>query len=230
MPLWQKPPTQCLYGTGDSSETTVRIPINARDFDRRKNGGVVGIFEKLWHFSENELKLDLFFLVLSGAGMMDIFEFAIQMECDGEQFYRDLASKTPHKGLQTILLLLAEDEKKHAGVIAAMQTEAPAMEPTAVLDNAKNVFVQMKAFGGRIDLSGDEPALYAEAMVLEQRSVSFYLDRADEVKQADQKALFQRLAEEEKKHYRLLEELAELVKKPKTWLENAEFSHLLDDY
>ncbi len=161
---------------------------------------------------------------------MDIFEFAMQMEREGEQFYLELASKTPHKGLETILLLLAEDEKKHTRVIAAMQDETPPMEPTAVLDKAKNVFAQMKAFGGRIDLAGDEPTLYAEAMVLEQRSVSFYLDRADEVKNDDQKTLFKRLAEEEKKHYRLLEELAEFVKKPKTWLENAEFSHLLDEY
>jgi rubrerythrin len=157
---------------------------------------------------------------------MDIFDFAIQMERDGEQFYRDAAARTPHKGLQTILILLAEDEKKHARVITDMHRETGDMEPTAVLDRAKNVFVQMKAFGGRIDLSGDEAALYSEAMVLEQRSIDFYLDRAEQVRSEDQKALFRRLADEEQQHYRLLQEMAELIKQPRTWLENARFSHL----
>lgn len=160
---------------------------------------------------------------------MDIFEFAIQMEHDGETFYRDIASKTPQKDLQAILLQLAEDEKKHARVIAEMQSETPDMEPTKVLDSAKNVFQQMKDFGGKIDLSGDEEALCREAMVLEERSVSLYLDRADQVKSPGQKELFKQLAQEERKHYRLLQDLADFVRRPKTWLENAEFCHNEDD-
>lgn len=156
---------------------------------------------------------------------MDIFEFAIQMERDGEAFYRDIAAKTPDKGLQTILLMLAEDEQKHARTIQDMQSQTPAMKATTVLDTAKNVFVQMKDFGGEIDLSGDEEKLYREAMVIEQRSISFYLDRADQVEKDEQKAVFQQLAEEEKKHYRLLQDMADFVKRPKNWLENAEFSH-----
>ena len=111
---------------------------------------------------------------------MDVFEFAIQMEHDGEQFYREIASATTIKGVQTILLMLADDEKKHAEFIAKMQSQTPDMPATAVLDTAKNVFQQMKDFGGKIDLSGDEEKLYRQAMVLEQRSISFYLDRADQ--------------------------------------------------
>ena len=94
------------------------------------------------------------------------------------------------------------------------------------LDTAKNVFQQMKDFGGEIDLSGDEEKLYREAMVLEQRSIGFYLDRADQSESAEQRSLFEQLAEEEKKHYRLLQNLAEFVRRPKVWLENAEFCHL----
>jgi rubrerythrin len=66
-------------------------------------------------------------------------------------------------------------------------------------------------------------------MVLEQRSISFYLDRAEQVEHTEQKALFLQLADEEKKHYRLLQDLADFVRRPKAWLENAEFC-LFEDY
>lgn len=155
---------------------------------------------------------------------MDIFEFAVQMENDGEQYYRQTAEKTADKGLQAILLMLAEDEQKHAEAIGRMQSETVSIQVTTVLDNAKNIFAQMKEFGGQMNLSGDEEQLYRQAMVLEQRSISFYMDRADEVENAEQKAIFERLAEEERKHYRLLQDIAEFVKRPKNWLENAEFS------
>ena len=160
---------------------------------------------------------------------MDIFAFAIQMERDGEQYYRDMASKAKHPGLKSILSVLADDEHKHAHIVSELQSAIPDMPATNVLDSAKNVFQQMKDFGGEIDLSGDQEQLYRDAMVLEERSISFYQDRADQVKQPEQKALFKRLAEEERKHYRLLQDLADFVRRPKNWLENAEFFHL-DDY
>ena len=39
---------------------------------------------------------------------MDILEFAVQVEHDGETYYRETAEKTSDKGLQAILLMLAE--------------------------------------------------------------------------------------------------------------------------
>ena len=160
---------------------------------------------------------------------MDIYDFAIQMEHDGEQFYRGTASKTAEKGLQNILTKLADDEKKHAEIIAGIQSQTPRMEATTVLDTARNVFQQMKDFGGEFDLSGDEEKTYRQAMVMEQRSIAFYLDRAEQVEHPEQKELFEQLAKEEKKHYRLLENMADFVARPKTYLADAEFSNL-DEY
>ncbi len=159
---------------------------------------------------------------------MDIFEFAIQMERDGRQYYLDLASKTSHSGLQTIFTMLADDELKHEQAIEQSRSGNCGMTETAVLESAKNVFQQAVEFGEKIDLSGDEEALYRHAMELEQKSISFYLDRVEAEEQPQQKQLFVVLAEEEKKHYRLLEGLVDFVNQPNTWLEDAEFTHLTD--
>jgi len=159
---------------------------------------------------------------------MDILEFAIKMEQDGERFYRDIVSKTSHKGIRAILTGLADDEKKHAEVVRKMQSQTPQMKPTTILDTAKNVFVQMKDFGGEFTISADEEQLYRQAMKIEDTSVAFYLDRMDQADRPDHKALFKQLAEEEKKHYRIVDYLADFVAAPKTWLADAEFERLGD--
>ena len=160
---------------------------------------------------------------------MDIFEFAIQMERDGQDFYHELASKTAHPGIKKILTMLAEDERKHQEAIEKARTTSCIMPETGVLDNAKNVFRQMQDFGGQLDLSGDEEALYRQAMELENKSIAFYRDKADQVGTPEQKALFLKLVEEEKKHFFLLDNLVNFVAAPKTWLSDAEFERL-DDY
>jgi rubrerythrin len=43
------------------------------------------------------------------------------------------------------------------------------------------------------------------------------------------KEIFLKLADEEKKHYFLLENIIDFVSRPQKWLENAEFYHL-DEY
>lgn len=159
---------------------------------------------------------------------MDIFAFAIQMEKDGEAFYREMATRVHEKGVKNILNMLADDEQKHARAVEQMRSCVGEMEQTEILDKAKNIFVQMKQFGGEFDFDHDHEALYRQAMEMEQKSIDFYLDRADQAKDVKQKVLFAKLAKEEKEHLRLLSGLADFVNRPKTWLENAEFNHLED--
>jgi rubrerythrin len=160
---------------------------------------------------------------------MDIYKFAIQMEKDGEGYYRQLASKAVHPGIQGVLNQLADDEVKHREAIEHIQEKTGVFAETTVLEVAKNVFQQIQDFGGKFDLTGDEEAAYRQAMELERKSISFYLDRIDQVENSAQKALFEKLAEEEKKHYHLMSNLVDFVASPKTWLEDARFSRL-DEY
>lgn len=160
---------------------------------------------------------------------MDIFEFAIQMERDGQQFYRELAAETSHNGIKGVLNKLASEELEHEHAIQRIRKGSGSIMESDILNKAKNVFQQMKDFGDQSDWSGDEESLYRQAMDLEQRSVSFYLDRAEQIENPEQKTLFKKLAEEEKKHYRLMSNLTDFVASPKTWLEDARFSRL-DEY
>jgi rubrerythrin len=157
---------------------------------------------------------------------MDIYGYAMQMEKDGENYYRQLAQQSENKGLKTILTMLADEEVKHYNAIEKMKAGEPQMAETTILADAKNVFVQLKEMGEKFDFNTEQVALYKKAQDIEKKSEDFYREKANDVEEEYQKNLFLKLAEEEKKHYFLLENIIQFVSRPETWLENAEFYHL----
>jgi rubrerythrin len=157
---------------------------------------------------------------------MNIFEYAMQMEKDGEDYYRQLAQQTNDKGIRTILTMLADEEVKHYNAIEKMKTEKPQLAETKILTDAKNVFIQIKESGGSFDFDISQTELYKKAQDIEKKNQDFYTEKADEVTEEYQKEVFLRFAEEERKHYLLLENIIEFVSRPEAWLENAEFCHL----
>jgi rubrerythrin len=157
---------------------------------------------------------------------MDIFEFAIKMEMDGQHYYENLAAQSRDASIKNVMKMLAEDEVKHRQAIEKIRLSTCGMAETKILERARNVFEQMREFGGIPELTGDEESLYRHAMDLENASHAFYLDRADQVARPEQRELFERLAEEEQKHYHLLQGLVDFVGRPKNWLEDAEYNSI----
>ena len=157
---------------------------------------------------------------------MDIFEYALQMEKDGENFYREIAENTDNKGLKTIVTMLANEEVKHYQAIERMKQDQYEMAETSILNNAKNIFVQMKEEAEEFDSDLEQTKLYRKAQEIEKQSQQFYQSKADQLDNENQKRLFEQLAKEEEKHYFLLENIIDLVSRPQQWLENAEWHHL----
>ena len=103
----------------------------------------------------------------------------------------------------------------------------PTMVQTTVLAEAKNVFAQMQ--GTSLDLGGLQVEVYRQAQEIERRSRVFYEEQADQVSTTSARAILLEIADEEQRHYFLLERIIEFVDRPETWIEDAEFNHL-DDY
>lgn len=156
----------------------------------------------------------------------NIFDYAMQMEQDGEQYYRRLVQQTDNKGLKTILTMLADDEVTHYQIIQDMKAKEPRLSETSILSDAKNIFIQMKESKEKVDLDVEQAEFYRKAQTIEQKSIDFYLENANKVDQEYQKQIFLKLAAEEKKHYFVLENIIEFISRPGAWLENAEFNHL----
>ncbi|BCR05140.1 ferritin [Desulfuromonas versatilis] len=159
---------------------------------------------------------------------MNVFDFAMKMETDAEAFYKQVAEKSKVQGIRKIFLDLAADEKKHFQMFQALkaQTQATAMEDSPALDNAKNVFAKLikeKASLGQIqgDLEGYRYALQTEA-----QGVKFYEDAAKREKNSEVKKLLLRIAEEEKKHFNIIQNVYDFVNAPNEFLAWGEFSNI----
>jgi rubrerythrin len=159
---------------------------------------------------------------------MNIYDFAMQIERDGEWFYRKLADGSSSQGIARILSGLADDERKHYHIVEEMaKGSRPDMAETTVLADAKNVFVQMQ--GTSFDLGGLQVDVYLQAQEIERQSREFYEEKADQVTEPGAKAILLQIADEERRHYVLLDRIIEFLDRPRTWLEDAEFTHL-DEY
>ena len=159
---------------------------------------------------------------------MNIYEFAMQMERDGERFYRNLADGSSSPGMSRILTSLADDEAKHYITVKEMAEDVePDMDKTTVLTDAKNVFAQMQ--GTSLDLGGLQVEVYRQAQEIERQSRKFYKEQADQATKASARTILLEIADEEQRHYFLLDRIVEFIDRPRTWIENAEFNHL-DEY
>ena len=165
---------------------------------------------------------------------MDIFEFAMQMEKDGENYYHELMNAATLPGLKKIFGFLAAEEAKHYAYVEKLQQKKGGTLNTApeVLENVKNIFLEMKE-GKQLPDTVTQQAknAYIKARDIEEKSRKFYLEKAEEVTDEEAKSLLLSLAKEEHNHYYIMENIIEFISRPEpgNWLENAEWHHL-DEY
>src|SRR5512137_1164119 len=55
---------------------------------------------------------------------MDVYDYAMQLEKDGESYYRDGAARSVNKGIRHILNMLADAEVKHYNILNQMREGA----------------------------------------------------------------------------------------------------------
>lgn len=158
---------------------------------------------------------------------MNVFDFAMKMELDGKQYYEKLVSETDERGLKNIFTRLAADEQKHFDTIKAIKNGTSwSMADTTVLDEAKNLFTELgkdKNIIGTLKRSLDG---YLHARRIEADSVRFYEEMANKETNPQTVKLLQRIAEEEKKHYNIMDNLYDFALAPQNFLAWAEFSNL----
>ncbi|MDO5674166.1 MAG: ferritin family protein [bacterium] len=162
---------------------------------------------------------------------MDIYEFAMQMEKEGEDYYRALAKDSASPGLVKIFTMLADEEVKHFKVIESLKRkdQSPLAAKTDILQQVKNVFMEMRDTREypRIDATKATQE-YSKACAIEKNSQAFYQEKAEQAEEGHIREIFQRLAKEEARHLAIMENIVEFVSRPEpgNWLENAEFHHL----
>ncbi|HOP07951.1 MAG TPA: ferritin family protein [candidate division Zixibacteria bacterium] len=161
---------------------------------------------------------------------MDAFEFAMQMELDGKAMYEEHAAKADIPGLKTILLDLAADEQKHYNIFKAMKegrsVEYEEAKATKIVDSVRNVFQTLKAQNKDFSFSDDVRTVWDKARDIEKKSEAFYRRKGNEAGDEKQKHIFNRIADEEHKHWQMIEHVIQFLDQPRSYLDDAEWNNL----
>ncbi len=161
---------------------------------------------------------------------MDIVEYALKMEKEGEAHYRTLSEQADNMGMKQIFDMLAKAEAEHYQTFLKLKENQPVpSRDDAILSRVKNIFEQIHDTEDWQNISGDQADAYRQARDVEKKSEEFYLEKAEELSDPVHKELCRAIAEEERKHYLVLDNILQLISHPDEWIENAEWRHL-DDF
>ena len=161
---------------------------------------------------------------------MDFIEFAVELEQKTVDVYRELADQCrANEGIKNILLRLVADHDKHAQTLEKLKTNVPVeMTKTEAFREARNVFEKMQRDKDVFSCDIDQLQLYKEARDLVHKKQVFFEEMIGRMDSEESKRLLMQLAEEEKKQVTVLDNIIEMVNRPNSWIENAEFHHLND--
>ncbi|MDF2500248.1 MAG: nuclease superfamily protein [Anaerosporomusa subterranea] len=161
---------------------------------------------------------------------MNIFDYALKMELDGEAFYRNLAATVNDADLKTVLEALGDDEQRHYKIIQLAQRQTfQYIESDPSLHKLKNVFANQKFVGDKqafiAKLKDEQIDVYRAALVKERESVEVYKKLKEGSRQQAEKTICEKLLHEEEKHAEIIGNIIEMLNHVNDWVEAAEFNH-----
>jgi rubrerythrin len=160
---------------------------------------------------------------------MDILNYALQFERDGEAFYTESATKIKDKNLNSILYFLAAEERTHFQMIKELKTTLPAHPASIFISDVQNIFTRMKEKNEQFVVPKKTALdILEKALVIEDESIKYYDQKKNEVDNPKAKEVLEVLKKQEDAHYSLLSSIIEYYDQPQLWLENAEFNHIRD--
>jgi rubrerythrin len=155
----------------------------------------------------------------------DILKTAILLELRGKAFYATAARNTESEAVRKIFTRMADEETEHieflsrqfseyekSGKFARNNIERPVDDTEAVLILSEQVKKEISA-------AGFEAAAISAAIDFESGAVDVYQRRANETADANEKEMYQMLADWERTHHRLLYKLNEDLKE-QVWYDN----------
>ncbi|AGA69057.1 hypothetical protein Desdi_1564 [Desulfitobacterium dichloroeliminans LMG P-21439] len=155
---------------------------------------------------------------------MNALEFAVKMELEGEQYYREQAEINKDTSLHTVFQMLADDERMHAKILEQKAKKLDyTLEPNETLATAKHVFSNKDSVKSEIKVIPGQIDVYRAALENERESINLYEKYASEATDDEARILFNYLIQQEKEHYSIIDELVTLLSHSEEWVENAEF-------
>lgn len=152
-------------------------------------------------------------------GKMDALELAMKMEKDAIMFYSEAARKTKYPAGKKMFDTITEDEKRHlemiSQIIKGLNVTPKDVSP---MKNVKTVFESMKKeMMKKVEASADELEAFKVAMRMEQEGMEFYKKTLAGAKKEKEKALLEKLIQEEQQHYAIFANTYQFLAETGNW-------------
>lgn len=161
---------------------------------------------------------------------MDLLQFAISMEQDLEDFYKEQAKVNENNSLHAVFTMLANEEENHKKILLSYQDKLTlSLEDSGILSKVTSIFKDLQPFVSDIRELPNQLEVYQLALEKEEESLKFFQNMYNDATEEEAKELFTHLIKQEETHSIILEELIKLVKRPEEWTESADFG-IREDY
>lgn len=158
---------------------------------------------------------------------MNVFDFALKMEEEHQAYYEKLAAAARSKELQTIFNLLADSEREHHEHLTLLKAGSdPELACSVVLERAKEHIHELVDSLDPADVLQSDHDGYRHAIKTEEISIKLYEKLADQEPNKAAADLMRRMADEERHHLEVMENIYDFVETPDTYLAWGEFSNL----
>ncbi len=161
---------------------------------------------------------------------MNTLEYAIKTENDAEAFYTAQAQAHADLKVEAVFRELARAEQKHAEKIRQTLEGADEIE----LDESSDIetlYSDRAPFASEVRDKVSALEVYEQAMELEKASIEVYESilagpaSDDDAQAKRERKLLEWLIVEEKRHYKLFDDLREMIRHGEEYVENAEFAN-----
>lgn len=137
---------------------------------------------------------------------MIIYDYAIKMENDGEEYYREQALKAPTEDIAAVFNMLADEEQKHAEVLRIQDNYTEDSLRQIDKNYDFNLFEQQLAFLYDENYISTRE-VFEHAVEMEQKSIDLYEDLLTQATEDGDKALLNFLVGQEVQHRDLFQRL-----------------------
>lgn len=158
---------------------------------------------------------------------MNIIECSIKMKEDRRNHYEQLANSAGSKELRQLAMLLVNADTELIDQLKKIK-ETPDAASLAGAAIGGNVCVFTPSFDPQHpeeSLKRDSDA-YLHVVKEVEDAMSFYAQQGEQAVSAQMKDIFRLLAEKEREHLAIVENIYSFVEDPRTYLEWGEFSNL----
>ena len=158
---------------------------------------------------------------------MNIFDCAIKMEEETRMYYEKLATATVVPEQKNLFTMLAAAEREHRDALAEMKERIdPQKANFMALQEAGCLFQPLMAKRGLMAELKEDLDAYKHVVKEEEEGVMFYEELAAQAKDEGTREILLMIADEERKHLNIVENIYSFVESPKTYLAWGEFSNL----